>query len=56
MLNEFKRCNYSRDVVLHNKPERGIHIIKIKDANLEYSLLMSNNIVIDGIHRLTKAY
>ena len=42
-------------MVLDNPTKYKKHIKRIKEANLKYPIIMYNNWIIDGMHRITKA-
>jgi len=51
-----KNQRYSPLDVLENPKKYKNDFKRIKDANLDYPIIMHGNYVVDGMHRLTKAY
>jgi glutaredoxin len=54
--NPEKNISYSPKDVLENPKKYSEDYLRIKNAELNYPIIIINGNIVDGIHRLTKAY
>lgn len=54
--NPKKNIFYSPNDVLQNPKKYKDDYERIKKANLKYPIILANNYIVDGVHRLTKAH